>query len=94
MLLGVAAWFVWELWSASEPKPITDEFLKLLDASFGHNWRNPRRWPWTRIGWAYAFAVAGAALSIGMTLAVWNALPLRHPARPTVHVGTTFTATD
>ena len=32
MLLGVAAWFLWELWSASEPKPITDEFLKLLDA--------------------------------------------------------------
>ena len=94
MLVGVAAWFLWELWSASEPKPITDEFLKLLDASFGRTWRNPLKWPWTRIFWAYGFAVAGAALSASIAMAIWNAPPLRHPPRPSVHVGATFTATD
>jgi hypothetical protein len=94
MLLGVAAWFLWELWSASEPTPLTDEFLKLLDASFGHTWRNPLHWPWTRISWAYGFAVVGATLTIAITAAVWSALPLHHPPRPSVHVGATFTATD
>ena len=94
MLIGVAAWFLWELWSASEPKPITDEFLKLLDFSFGRTWRDPRRWPWARICWAYAFAFVGVAISVGMTIVVWNALPLRHPPRPSVHVGATFSASD
>ena len=41
MLIGVAAWLLWELWSAVEPKPITDDFLRLLNDSFGRDWRNP-----------------------------------------------------
>ena len=39
----------------AEPKPITDDFLKLLNDSFGRNWRDPRTWPWTRMLWAYGF---------------------------------------
>ena len=35
LLIAVAAWLLWELWSAVAPKPITDDFLKLLDDSFG-----------------------------------------------------------
>ena len=60
MLVGVAAWFLWELWSAVEPKPITDDFLKLLNDSFGRDWRNPLKWPWARVLWAYGFTVVGA----------------------------------
>src|SRR5262249_54151555 len=41
MLIGVAAWLVWELWGAVAPKPITDEFLQLLEHSFGRSWRRP-----------------------------------------------------
>ena len=48
MLIGVAAWLLWELWSAVEPKPITDDFLRLLNDSFGRDWRNPLKWPWAR----------------------------------------------
>ena len=55
LLIAVAAWLLWELWSAVAPKPITDDFLKLLDDSFGRDWRNPRTWPWARMGWAYGF---------------------------------------
>ena len=60
MLIGVAAWFLWELWSAVEPKPITDDFLKLLNDSFGRDWRNPFTWPWARVLWAYGFTAVGA----------------------------------
>jgi hypothetical protein len=49
LLLVGAAWFMWELWSAVEPKPITDDFLKILNDSFGRNWRDPRTWPWSRL---------------------------------------------
>jgi hypothetical protein len=50
------------------PKPITDDFLKLLDDSFGRSWRDPRTWPWTRLGWAYGFTALGAtvALCVGL----------------------------
>jgi len=34
LLLAVGAWLLWELWNAVAPKPITDDFLKLLDESF------------------------------------------------------------
>src|SRR4051794_30829192 len=33
ILIFVAVWLLWELWSAVAPKPITDDFLKLLDDS-------------------------------------------------------------
>jgi hypothetical protein len=61
LLLAVAVWLLWELWSAAAPKPITDDFLKLLDDSFGRDWRSPRTWPWARVLWAYGFTLLGAA---------------------------------
>src|SRR5262249_6774772 len=64
LLISVAAWMLWELWSAAAPKPITDDFLRLLDDSFGRSWRNPRTWPWARLAWAYGFTIVGA-LCIG-----------------------------
>ena len=65
MLLGAAAWFMWELWIAVEPKPITDDFLKLLNDSFGRKWADPRTWPWSRMLWAYGFTLVGVALTAG-----------------------------
>ena len=53
LLLGVAAWLLYELWNAVTPNPITDDFLQLLDESFGADWRSVRRWPWMRLAWAY-----------------------------------------
>ena len=70
LLITVAAWLLWELWNAVAPKPITDDFLKLLDDSFGPSWRSPRTWPWARIVWAYGFTFAGAALAVGIGLVV------------------------
>jgi hypothetical protein len=67
LLIAVAAWLLWELWNAVAPKPITDDFLKLLDDSFGRDWRHPRTWPWARLGWAYGF-VAGGILGRGIGL--------------------------
>src|SRR5204862_462868 len=52
------------------PRPITDDFLKLLDDSFGRDWRSPRTWPWARIGWAYGFTLVGAAMTIGIAIFV------------------------
>jgi len=75
MLLGTALWLLWELWSAVAPKPITDEFLKLLEDSFGRSWRRPRSWPWTRMAWAYGFTLVGAlsAFSVGAVLSTMTA---------------------
>jgi hypothetical protein len=72
MLIGVAVWFLWELWNAVEPKPITDDFLRLLDDSFGSNWRNPLRWPWARVFWAYGFTVVGVTLTVGVGVMIWT----------------------
>lgn len=72
MLIGVAVWLLWELWNAVEPKPITDDFLRLLDHSFGSNWRNPLRWPWTRVLWAYGFTVVGVTLTAGVGVMIWT----------------------
>ena len=64
LLMAVAAWLVWDLWSAAAPRPITDDFLKLLEDSFARDWRKPRlamdtsgvglrlRARWRHIGWA------------------------------------------
>jgi hypothetical protein len=71
-LIGVAVWMLWELWSAVEPKPITDDFLRLLNESFGRDWRNPNKWPWTRMLWAYGFTVVGAAATAGVGLMIWT----------------------
>ena len=64
LLISFAAWLLWELWSAVAPKPITDDFLKLLDDSFGRNWRRPRTWPWARMVWAYGFTLVGSASAL------------------------------
>jgi hypothetical protein len=89
LLIAVAAWLLWELWNAAAPKPITDDFLQLLDDSFGRDWRKPRTWPWARIVWAYGFAIAGvtSAAVIGMLISTGlaSAAPPRAPA---VHVET------
>jgi hypothetical protein len=88
LLLAVAAWLVWDLWSAAAPKPVTDDFLKLLEDSFARDWRKPRTWPWTRVAWAYGFALIGVTVGAGMSLAI-SALSASLPARtPTVHVDT------
>ena len=88
-LVGVVAWMLWELWSAVEPKPITDDFLRLLNESFGQSWRNPLRWPWARLLWAYGFTLLGAALTAGAGLAVWMLVASSHPAKtPTIRIDT------
>ena len=89
MLIGVAVWLLWELWNAVEPKPITDDFLRLLNDSFGRDWRNPLKWPWARLLWAYGFTVVGATLTAGVGLILWTILVPSHPAKvPTVQVET------
>jgi hypothetical protein len=88
-LIGVAVWLLWELWNAVEPKPITDDFLRLLNDSFGRDWRNPLKWPWARLLWAYGFTVVGATLTAGIGLILWTILVPSRPARvPTVQVET------
>ena len=88
-LLLLAAWLLWELWSAVEPKPITDDFLRLLNDSFGRNWRNPLTWPWARVLWAYGFTVVGAALTAGIVVNIWTQVVASAPVRtPTVEVET------
>jgi hypothetical protein len=86
LLLGVAFWLMWELWSAVEPKPITDDFLRLLNDSFGRDWRNPFTWPWRRVVWAYGFTVVGATVSAGVGLMIWTLVA--SGAAPAVHVDT------
>jgi hypothetical protein len=84
MLLLVGAWLLWELWGAVEPKPITDDFLKLLNDSFGRNWRNPLTWPWARLAWAYGFTAVGATLLVVAALVTWSAFDEFPPRKPTV----------
>ncbi len=89
MLIGIAAWLLWELWTAVEPKPITDDFLRLLNDSFGSNWRNPLKWPWARLLWAYGFAVVGVVVTAGVGLMVWTLVTPRQQARaPTIKIET------
>ena len=72
LLLVIAAWLLWELWLAVKPRPIADEFLKLLHHSFGLDWRNPLTWPWARLTWAYGFTLLGAASMAGAGVVVWT----------------------
>ena len=89
LLVAAAAWLLWVLWEAVAPKPITDEFLKLLDDSFGRNWRRPRTWPWVRMRWAYGFTFLGALLAFCLGTFVSTAVSShRHTHTPTVHVET------
>jgi len=86
LLIGVAAWLLWELWTAVAPQPITDEFLRLLDDSFGRDWRNPRTWPWARVAWAYGFTLVGAFCIGPLLPAPFSSSHVGRP--PTVHVET------
>jgi hypothetical protein len=88
LLVAAAAWLLWELWSAVAPKAITDDFLKLLDDSFGRDWRSPRTWPWARVGWAYGFTLLGAASAVCVALLVSAVIASRPAKAPTVHVET------
>ena len=91
LLIAVAAWLVWELWSAAAPKPITDDFLKLLEESFGRDWRNPRTWPWARMMWAYGFTLVGVTSAVFVALLISAALDAHVPAMaPTAHVETSY----
>ena len=72
MMIAVAAWFLCALWGIAEPKPITDDFLRLLNDSFGRDWRNPLTWPWTRALWAYGFTALGAALTAAVAIGLWS----------------------
>jgi hypothetical protein len=87
LLIAVAVWLLWELWNAVAPKPITDDFLKLLDDSFGRDWRKPRTWPWARMMWAYGFTTVGVTCALGFALLI--SAPISAPAKaPAVHVAT------
>ena len=89
LLIAVAVWLLWELWNAVAPKPITDDFLKLLDDSFGRDWRKPRTWPWTRAVWAYGFTTVGVISALGFALLFSTVISSSRPAAPpAVHVGT------
>ena len=89
LLVAVAAWLLWELWSAVAPKPITDDFLKLLDDSFGRDWRRPRTWPLARIVWAYGFTLVGATSAVCIALLISAAISSSRPGKAsTVHVET------
>ena len=89
LLIVFAAWLMWELWVEVKPKPITDDFLKLLDESFGRDWRNPLTWPWARMAWAYGFTLVGATSIAGLGLAIWTLTSSSAVVRPpTVHVDT------
>jgi hypothetical protein len=90
LLLVVALWLMWELWSAAAPKPITDDFLKLLDESFGRDWRRPRTWPWARLVWAYGFTLVGIAVALGAGTIVSSVAASAASAKaPMPHVETT-----
>jgi hypothetical protein len=82
MLIGLAVWFIWELWNAVEPKPITDDFLKLLNDSFGRDWRNPLTWPWARVIWAYGFTAVGALLTVSAAVALWTFVTSAKAVKP------------
>ena len=89
LMFVLATWFMWELWSAAAPKPITDDFLKLLHDSFARNWREPRTWPWARLGWAYGFTILGATAAASAAALFWMLLaPSRPIKRPFVTIET------
>jgi len=88
LLVIVAAWLLWGLWGTVAPKPITDDFLKLLDDSFGRDWRRPRTWPWARLGWAYGFTFVGAVAALCLGLLVPALSPSSAAKAPVVHVET------
>jgi hypothetical protein len=91
LLMAVAVWLVWELWNAVAPQPITDDFLQLLDQSFGRDWRSPRTWPWARILYAYGFTLVGVAVSGCIGLLISAVISSRIPAKaPRIETSQSF----
>jgi hypothetical protein len=89
VMIIAALWLLWELWDAVAPKPITDDFLRLLSDSFARNWRDPRTWPWSRLGWAYGFTVIGLVITVATATAAWTLLSNSRPVKiPTATVET------
>jgi hypothetical protein len=93
MLIGLALWLLWELWTAVAPKPIADDFLRLLHDSFARDWRNPLTWPWARVLLAYGFTAIGAAMTAGVGLTLWTLISSSEPAKvPTVRTDISSTS--
>jgi hypothetical protein len=95
LLLVVAVWLLWELWMAVKPRPIADDFLKLLHESFARDWRHPRTWPWGRLAWAYGFALLGASSLAAVAFVLWSVAasrPITKPVRARVHASQSFKA--
>ena len=91
IMITVAAWFLWELWSVAEPRPIADDFLRMLNESFGRDWRNPLTWPWKRVLWAYGFTAVGAALTTVVVVTLWSLIVQdRKPLTPSVGTSQSF----
>jgi hypothetical protein len=93
LLLLVAAWLLWELWMAVKPRPIADDFLKLLHDSFARDWRNPLTWPWARVAWAYGFTLLGASSLAAVMFVLWSIAPSSPGAKPMrveVHTSQSF----
>jgi hypothetical protein len=89
VLLAVAVFLLWDVWSAVAPKPIVDEFLKLVDDSFARDWRRPGTWPWKRVVRAYGFTLVGVAAAACVELMISAMItPSRPDKAPTVHVET------
>jgi hypothetical protein len=89
VMIIAGLWLVWELWDAAAPKPITDDFLKLLSDSFARSWRDPRTWPWSRVGWAYGFTVIGFVLTATAATTAWTLLSSASSMKiPAAKVGT------
>lgn len=84
MSIVVGAWWSWELWASVAPKPITDDFLKLLNDSFARNWRDPRTWPWSRMFYAYGFTLLGCALAVGAGLGASRVISDLRPVKPPI----------
>lgn len=94
LLLGAAGWLLWELWSVAEPKPIADDFLRLLDHSFGRDWRKPRTWPWARVLWAYGFTFLGVAVTATVGILLWAlVIPPERAGTPTIRIETSQNVT-
>jgi hypothetical protein len=90
-LIIFAMWLLWELWAATEPQPITDDFLWMLDNSFGRDWRNPRTWPWARLSWAYGFTLVGIVSTAGAVALIGLLVSLPERARvPSVDTTQSF----
>ncbi|HZM62897.1 MAG TPA: hypothetical protein VFB85_23995, partial [Vicinamibacterales bacterium] len=55
----------------------------------GRDWRNPLKWPWARMLWAYGFTVVGVTLTAVVASAIWTMVTSADRARvPTIKIET------